>query len=574
MATHPGHLRRAVAPLQGSALAVYFVLLPYVVVTKWHRTQRQDDGALVRVLLVALAAFWLVFFCQFVRDVWRLRRGASVGTGGSAWLAGALVTLLSLLLPTSAGALTSATATPHTSLVGARAFAPPAPEGAPRRTPAPSMVGVLPLALMAKRRSDLIRQQQFSDGDYDVDESIQLLRSLDPTLLRHVRQLIGDRRDGVIEVPHEVQSPPTGPDVVDAYVACALASSPRGTLVSFAREGGTLAIHPTWNPNDVIEATVALHDVKLAFADNENVLLRALATRSVRNSVVIYLGDRRELDEELIACAITLTPYVEQPRVVPTSSWSTVATQPRRGGVLVELLRAEPHLVGLVEPLTPTLRRRGVEMLAYLAMHRHEPVTGDRLRSRVLTHADVDASMRTLANTASVVRRSAGSDDRGPRLHAVTSSGLYVTHGITSDVEVFTTLVARARQLTNADAAPLAHQALAMVKGEPLASALRGFEWFLAEGFGARLARDGEWAALALHHDALANGRYEMAFWALRQGLLIDPYSDVLLEARARVPRLREFSDDEERSASRTGDGARSAAMSWSLSGFTNHVTT
>ena len=381
MATHPGHLRRAVAPLQGSALAVYFVLLPYVVVTKWHRTQRQDDGALVRVLLVALAAFWLVFFCQFVRDVWRLRRGASVGTGGSAWLAGALVTLLSLLLPTSAGALTSATATPHTSLVGARAFAPPAPEGAPRRTPAPSMVGVLPLALMAKRRSDLIRQQQFSDGDYDVDESIQLLRSLDPTLLRHVRQLIGDRRDGVIEVPHEVQSPPTGPDVVDAYVACALASSPRGTLVSFAREGGTLAIHPTWNPNDVIEATVALHDVKLVFADNENVLLRALATRSVRNSVVIYLGDRanstRSSSRARSRSRRTSSSHAwcRPPRGRPS------ATQPRRGGVLVELLRAEPHLVGLVEPLTPTLRRRGVEMLAYLAMHRHEPVTGDRLRT-------------------------------------------------------------------------------------------------------------------------------------------------------------------------------------------------
>ena len=184
-------------------------------------------------------------------------------------------------------------------------------------------------------------------------------------------------------------------------------------------------------------------------------------------------------------------------------------------------------------------------MLAYLAMHRHEPITGERLRTRVLTHADVDASLRTLANTASVVRRSAGSDDEGPRLHAVTSSGLYVTHGITSDVEVFTTLVARARQLANADAAPLAHQALAMVKGEPLASALRGFEWFLAEGFAARLSRDGEWAALALHHDALANGRYEMAFWALQQGLLIDPYSDVLLEASARVPRLREFGRDD-----------------------------
>jgi len=28
---------------------------------------------------------------------------------------------------------------------------------------------------MAKRRSDLIRQHQFADTDYDVDESIELL---------------------------------------------------------------------------------------------------------------------------------------------------------------------------------------------------------------------------------------------------------------------------------------------------------------------------------------------------------------------------------------------------------------
>jgi hypothetical protein len=323
-----------------------------------------------------------------------------------------------------------------------------------------------------------------------------------------------------------------------------------------------------------VDAATALHHGKLAFAGNENELLRALATRRVGTTLVVYLGDRADLDDELASCAITLTPYSAPARPLPTSEWSTIATQSRHGEVRVELLRAEPLVVGLCEPLTPTLRRRGVEMLAYLAMHRHEPITGERLRTRVLTHADVDASPRTLANTASVVRRSAGSDDEGPRLHAVTSSGLYVTHGITSDVEVFTTLIARARQLDNADAAPLAHQALAMVKGEPLASALRGFEWFLAEGYAARLSRDGEWAALALHHDAIANARYEMAFWALQQGLLIDPYSDVLLEASARVPRLREFGRDGGGRAQDEAVGAgRAVTMSWSLNGFSNQVT-
>jgi hypothetical protein len=548
------------------------VLLPYVVITKWHRTLRQDDGTLVRALLVALALFWLVFLCQVVRDVWRLRRGGYTGSGGSAWLAAGLVALLSFFIPTSAGAATPQPSVHHST----HASIPSRPEPAksPRERAPWSSAGVMPLALMAKRRSDLIRQQQFTDTNYDVDESIELLRSLNPTLLNQLRSMIGERRDGVLDVPNAVEVRVADVTGSDAYVACALAPSPFGTLVSFAREGGTLAIVPTWSSRDVVKATVALHNGKVVFANHENELLRALATRMGRGTVVVYLGNPGELDDELIACSITLAPYSEQPRQLPTSSWSTVAPQPRHGAIRVELLRAEPHLLGLVEPLTPTLRRRGVEMLAYLAMHRHEPITGERLRTRVLTHADVDASLRTLANTASVVRRSAGSDDEGPRLHAVTSSGLYVTHGITSDVESFTNLIARARQLPNAEAAPLAHQALSMVKGEPLASVLRGFEWFLAEGFAARLARDGEWAALALHHDAMTNAHFEMAFWALQQGLLIDPYSDVLLETSARVPRLREFGRDGRGLAQHAAVGpGRAVAMSWSLYGFSNQVT-
>jgi hypothetical protein len=237
-------------------------------------------------------------------------------------------------------------------------------------------------------------------------------------------------------------------------------------------------------------------------------------------------------------------------------------------------LRADPQVLGLLEPFTATLRRRCVEMVAYLALHRHEPVTGERLRSRVLTHADVDASNRTLANTASAVRRSLGLDARGPRLHPVTSSGLYVTHGLSSDVELFSTLIGRARQLPVSDASPLIHQALLLIKGEPLASALRGFEWFLAEGHGARLARDGEWAALALHHSSLERRNYELAFWALQQGLLIDPYSDALSDALSRVPRLREFGSDGACGAKNDAVRSRGAvAMSWSFARFTQQVS-
>lgn len=583
MATHPDHVKSVAAPLQGSALAIYFVLLPFVVVAKWGRSVGSGNGTLVRVLLVVLALFWIVFLAHVIVNVWRLRRGADGGNGGSAWLAGLVVAVLPFLIP----AALVGTAPAHSVVVAqsqvaretvndiAQRTSSPSPTPGPKGSLSSSDLGTLPLALMAKRRSDLIRQHQFTNEEAGVDATIQLLRALNPALIAQVRQLIGDRTDGVIEVPDEIVAT-SGAASSDSLIACSLGRNGSTTLVSFAREGGRLAILPQWTSDDVTNAVVALHDGKLVFAVHENDLLRALATRTVRNTLVIYLGHGRDLDDELASCSITLAPYLDTRRPVMTSEWvSVVPTAPTHtSDVRVDLLRADPQVLGLCEPLTPTLRRRGIEMLAYLALHRHEPVTGDRLRTRVLTHADVDASTRTLANTASVVRRSAGADAAGTRLHAVTSSGLYVTHGITSDVEVFTTLVGRARQLANDEAAPLAHQALAMVKGEPLASALRGFEWFLAEGYGARLSRDGEWAALALHHDAVAHGRYELAFWALRQGLLIDPYSDVLLEASARVPRLREFGGDGGGLAQdETVGPGRAEAMSWSFNGLSNQVT-
>jgi hypothetical protein len=583
VATHTRHLGGVAAPLQGIAMAIYFVLLPYVVLSKWSGASRHSNGTLLRLLLVALALFWLIFLSQVVLNVLRLRRGSSNGHGGSAWLAGLLVAVLPFLLP----AVTLSTHAPHsiTQPIGALADVTstanrghrsvpsqsPSPPGAPLSLPA---LGSLPMALMAKRRSDLLRQHQFVEIDHDVDETIRVLRALNPELLAQLRQLIGDQMDGIIEVPHELATM-SGVASNDPIVACTLGDSGTGTLVSFAREGGRLAILPTWNSDDVANSVVALHDGRLIYTATEHELLRALATRTVRNTMVLYLGPAHDLDEELAGCTITLTPFLGDSRPV-TTSWAAPQTvvRTKSSDVRVDLLRADPQVFGLCEPLTPTLRRRGIEMLAYLALHRSEPITGDRLRTRVLTHADVDASLRTLANTASVVRRSAGTDDSGPRLHAVTSSGLYVTHGITSDVEVFTTLISRARQLANDEAAPLAHQALALVKGEPLASALRGFEWFLAEGFGARLSRDGEWAALALHHDAITHGQYELAFWALQQGLLIDPYSDVLLEASARVPRLREFGGDGRGTSQDEPIGARRAeVMSWSFNGLSNQVT-
>jgi hypothetical protein len=201
-------------------------------------------------------------------------------------------------------------------------------------------------------------------------------------------------------------------------------------------------------------------------------------------------------------------------------------------------------------------------------MHGGDPVTGDRLRTRVLVHANVDASKTTVTNTASAVRRSLGSDTRGYLLEPV-SSGLYHLRGANLDVAEFHQLVARSRHASDEDAYDLFVQALHLVHGEPLASVLKGFEWFSFEGHRAQLQRDGEWVALALHNAALQRGDVETAFWSLRQGLLLDPDSEELLDALERVPRLRQFGRDGAGTAQHQSvSPSRAVAMSWAFERF------
>ena len=574
MATHPTALGRfAAGPLHGVGLALYFLLLPFVVVSQWSLAARLSNAGLIRTLLVGLSLFWLLFLFQLVRNVLRLRRGLMIGGGGSAWLAGLVVAALPFLVTASS---LSAPVPVHASGIVVHAgdsvhdrSSAPVPAAGPEvqsshrghggSTPIDlSSFSALPLALMAKRRGDVLRNQQLELGDDEIDETVALLRASSPGQVARVRHAIGDRLEGVVTITGEFNFAPISAST-DPVVVCVLKDELSGVVLSFAREGGRLRVPAQWSDADVIESTAALHEGgRLSFAHGENELLRSLATRSLRNCLVVYLGPAGDLDDGLRACSVTIDPAPNDERLcADVSLLATSSTSSQRrydvtadsnglesDEIRVELLRADPRVVGLDEPFTATLRRRCVEMVAYLALHRHEPVTGDRLRSRVLTHADVDASTRTLANTASAIRRSLGVDAKGPRLHPVTSSGLYVTHAITSDVEIFHSLTARARQLPLDEAAPFAKRALSLVRGEPLASALRGFEWFLAEGFAARLLRDGEWASLALHRQAMDEGDFELAFWALSQGRLIDPYSDALTDALSRVPRLRQFGGD------------------------------
>ncbi len=521
--------RFATGPLHGVALALYFVLVPVVVVDKWRAAPELSDGSVVRALLVGLSLFWLAFLVQVLRQIARIRRGESAGAGGSAWLAGLVVTIAAFLLaPGLAHAPSRASGSaPASSLVA---------PGSHDHGHAPvGAISPVVLAIAARRRRDALRE--VGENDDDVDDAIALLRRSNPRLLAGVNHLLRGRRDGVVRLRGDYSFLAVEEEA--ALCVLVLDEDEDGTVVSFAREGGRLRVPATSTAEEIADGCVAAHrGGTLRLARTEDELLRHLATRTLGSTLVLYDGP--PVDAALAEHAVVVA-RVRAARASETLVLGPAPSAAAGRSVRVELLRAEPTVVGLAEPFTATLRRRCVEMVAYLALHRHEPVTGDRLRTRVLAHADADASVRTLANTASAVRRSLGADERGPRLHPVSSAGLYLTHDIVSDVEEFHRLVAEARE--SGGHATLV-EALSLVQGEPLASALRGFEWFLAEGHWARLVREGEWAALALSRWALEAGDVDLAFWAVERGRLLDPYSDTLAAALAAVPRLREFGSD------------------------------
>lgn len=239
----------------------------------------------------------------------------------------------------------------------------------------------------------------------------------------------------------------------------------------------------------------------------------------------------------------------------------------------VHLLRSYPEVDNLTRDFVPALRRRSVEMTAYLSMHAGEAVTGDRLRSRVLNdgESDVDASVRTLANTATSVRRALGSSHGHPRLRRVGSQGLYYLDDVDSDVVEFFHHVGRAKAHAGDEAS--LREALALIHSEVLAATLRGFEWFVHEGHLAKVQRFAEWAALELHDLAMGRGDCDEAAWALGQGLLADPHSEALRQAATTVPRLSEFRGDRSRGAQDQTVGAgRPEAVRGALARFTNQI--
>jgi DNA-binding SARP family transcriptional activator len=224
-------------------------------------------------------------------------------------------------------------------------------------------------------------------------------------------------------------------------------------------------------------------------------------------------------------------PPSPEPAPVPTSSVTSALTP---GPVDVRLLTITPRLDGLAEDLPPNRARRAVELVAYLALHQPDVITGDRLRTRVLGSSDADAAAKTLFNTAYAARRAMGAGADGALLFpGANRNGLYqLSPEVTVDVQRAATLVAEAKAHDDAQLA-MAHYraALDLVEGEPLANALSGYSWWEAEGHGARIAAVLVDAACCLAALAADAGLFELARWGLERARLVEPYSEALSRA-------------------------------------------
>lgn len=214
---------------------------------------------------------------------------------------------------------------------------------------------------------------------------------------------------------------------------------------------------------------------------------------------------------------------------------------PRFDGAIVRLLCVEPRVDGVQTPIEPKRVRRATELLAYLSLHHPDPITSDRLRSRVLGTSEKDAASKTLFNVASAARHALGTRDGEPLLPRATRSGLYRSgEYLTSDISLLESSFVLGGQADDPEFA-LAHYraGFELIESEPMATVLLGYEWFDAEGHRGRLETLLEHAVTSFLPLALEQGFVELAAFGLERAQLVVPYSELFAEFAMEIAAAR-----------------------------------
>lgn len=483
----------------GLSVGAYLVTVPIAVPAMWHRSF-QGHEALVHGCLVALVVLWAVTTVCFVASLRRIRAGHE-RRGGFAWLAGALLSISSLLVPSLASAAPAK---------GHHVSGPPLHWE--------SAVGI-PLALVAKRKRDELVQLGRVLSDESIDEAIDDLRKRNDGFLHALRCAIGDDASGTVFVPHEASGEES--DSAKVLVAVPIAHQASAWVISFATVGTRLVLPDHFTQQDLEAGVVALHERgRVLIGDTLVATLRHLVLREHSGVVVVHVGPEA-LDDDIAAQCVVATC---RPLSAPN--------------VMVRLLQPQATVEGVEHPLDPDLRRKCLEMLSYLSVHPEHGVSGDRLRARVLGSRSSDASVRTLNNTASALRRSLGNHLESPRLAPVGASGLYRIHDVACDVTEFLRLVEQGRSSHGDQQRRYLLEALSLIRGEPLVAEPRGYEWFLAEGHYARVLRSLEFAVVTLLETSQSDRETQ---WRARDAIgRFDPFH-VLAEGNDDASSLRQL---------------------------------
>ncbi|MHB1960726.1 MAG: LysM peptidoglycan-binding domain-containing protein [Acidimicrobiales bacterium] len=235
-------------------------------------------------------------------------------------------------------------------------------------------------------------------------------------------------------------------------------------------------------------------------------------------------------------------------RRAPTNGDATpTSIVPAPGPREVRLLTSVPRIDGLAVPLSPKVARRAIELVAYLAMHRPDPVAGDRLRTRVLGSAETDAARKTLLNVVGAARHALGVDDAGdPYLPRAGKTGLYrLSPLVTADAARAAVLVTAGLESADpVEAMALLRAALDLVESEPLVDVQNGYGWWVDEGHEGRIGALLVDGACELARLAIADGRPALGRWGVDKARLVNRYSEALTRAAMRV-------------AAESGDGDR-----------------
>ncbi len=466
----------------------------------------------------------------------------------------------------------------------------------------PSHSAVAP-GLLAALAADLRRRRRSVDrvvlvDDTAIDAETDLLRSA-PGSSPHLRSTLRMLAAAGVHAPVELVLGDDGIHRADGGALPAVGSPQRevrglavvlgtddeGAHVLFIPRGSTLALDGsgaaalvadavrvapalglgctvTATPDDLLDALALRDDDELVVCVGAGAPRRLLdravevhldapsGTMASVGADEVVLPDGRRLRRDALDAQVRRLCDGEADRPLPVEA-STEDAAPtdedcRADGVVVRLLAAVPRVDGLTEQLEPSRERRAVELLAYLALREGQPVTGERLRVRVLGTPSGDAAAKTLANVASSLRRSLGEGPLGPRLPAAGRVSRYaVSADVRCDVAILHARVARAASCADPEERiAWLRAALELIEGEPFATVLEGYDWFLTEGHLARLQTVCEEAACALAVLAIERGLVALARLALAQASLVEPHSERLAAMSMRVEAAAQASFD------------------------------